>query len=202
MPLAQGAQRPRADPRPWPDMRWTWAGLAQAGCRHAPHLRGGEAVGGLERAAERALAFETEFLGDRANGQSAVAHQRPGARKAQACDVLARGLAEDVAVHADQVPGRVVRALGQLGQVEVAVVAALDQLMHAQQALQGQYASLQCAAVAAFDQQLQVRWWSDRAGAEFARANTESAAGARSPCYRARRTSRRRNSRGQCHCRT
>jgi hypothetical protein len=59
MPLAQGAQRPRADPRPRPDMRWTWAGLAQAGCRHAPHLRGGEAVGALEGTAERALAFES-----------------------------------------------------------------------------------------------------------------------------------------------
>src|SRR4249919_2482722 len=172
MPLAQGAQRPRADPRPRPDMRWTWAGLAQAGCRHAPHLRGGEAVGALERTAERALAFETEFLGDLANGQSAVAHQRPGARKAQARDVLAWRLSEDVAVHADQVPGRVIRALGQLGQVEMAVVAAFDQLMHAQQALQGQYAPLQCAAVAAFDQQLQVALLVEQAGAEFAQGDS------------------------------
>ena len=61
----------------------------------------------------------------------------------------------DVAIHADQVPGRIASAAGELAQVEVDVAAAFDQRVHAQQPLQRKQAPLRRAAAAAFEQWLQ-----------------------------------------------
>jgi hypothetical protein len=147
-------------------MRRTRADLARCQRRQVPGLRGGQAVGILEGTTERTWAFEAELLGDLAYRQRTVAHQRPGAGQAQAHDVLARRFAEDVAIHADQVPGRVAGAAGKLAQVEVGIAAAFDKCMHEQQALQGKQASLRRASTAAVEQRLQVALMLKQAGAQ------------------------------------
>jgi hypothetical protein len=65
------------------------------------------------------------------------------------------GFAENVAVHADQVPRRIAGDVRQLCEPEVAATVAFDQLVYAQQTLQGEMAPLRRASVAAIDQGLQ-----------------------------------------------
>src|SRR5690606_21231506 len=137
------------------DAAWT----VTASCRQpggfaagASYFGRGAAEGSLEGPAERALAFETECLGDLADRGPGVAHQGPGLLQPQPRCVLGRGLAEHVAMDADQVPGGIACAACKPREVGPFAFAVLDQVADAEQAQHGLLAPLPGPAAAACDQ--------------------------------------------------
>src|SRR5690606_5479543 len=103
--------------------------------------RGGTEIG-LEGAAEGALAFKTNHLGDVADGQPGISHQGPGSADAQPVGVFERSFAENFAIQADQVRWRIVRNPGQAGQVQANATTMRDQVAYAHEAQEDLFTAL------------------------------------------------------------